>query len=57
MGVSGVADGNDTTEPDSPEHLVQQRMLARRRLPVGIPEADKVPENVNNPDTDGTEQR
>ena len=50
-------DGNDTAEPDSPEHLVQQRMLARRRLPVGIPEADKVPENVNNHDTDGTEQR
>ena len=50
-------DGNDTTEPDSPEHLVQQRMLARRRLPVGIPEADKVPENVNNPDTDGIDQR
>jgi hypothetical protein len=50
-------DGNDTTEPDSPERVVQQRMLARRRLSVGVPELDRAAEDVISPYTDGTEQR
>jgi hypothetical protein len=50
-------DGNDTTQSDSPERVVQQRMLARRRLPVGIPEVDRAPQDVSSPYTDGTEQR
>lgn len=50
-------DGNDTTEPGSPERVVQQRMLARRELPIGIPEEDRAPRDVTGPYTDGTEQR
>jgi hypothetical protein len=49
--------GNDNTEFDSPEREVQLRMLARRRLPVGIPRLDGAPQDVNSPYTDGTEQR
>jgi hypothetical protein len=50
-------DGNDYTDADSSERVVQQRMLTRRRFPVGIPEADKAPQDATSPYTDGTEQR
>ncbi len=50
-------DGNDRTD-DAPERSQrQQRMLQRRRQPVGIPEADRSPRHVPSPYTDGTEQR
>lgn len=50
-------DGNDCTDDDPERRAVQQRMLARRRSPVGIPEVDRTPRNVPGPYTDGTEQR
>lgn len=50
-------DGNDNTDDDAEERLVQQRMLARRRIPVGVPEADKAPDDASSPYTDGTEPR
>lgn len=50
-------DWNDTAEADSPEQMVQQRMLAHRRLPVGIPEVNRAPQDVSSPYRDGTEQR
>lgn len=50
-------DGNDRTD-DAPERSQrQQRMLQRRRQPVGIPEADRSRRDVPSPYTDGTEQR
>ena len=46
-------DGNDTTKEGSAEREVQRRMLRRRSSPVGIPETDRAPETVANPDVDG----
>lgn len=36
-------DGNDSTDEDPEGFAVQQRMLARRGYPVGIPEGDVAP--------------
>lgn len=48
--------GNDSPA-DRDERTTQQRMLARRHSPVGIPEADQAPRDAFSPYTDGTEQR
>ncbi len=49
-------DGNDqATEPE--EEATQQRMLARRRSPVGVPPADHMPPDVPDPYNDGTQTR
>lgn len=45
-------DGNDTSDDDSAERDVQQRMLRRRQTPVRIPEADRAPRTVLNPYSD-----
>ena len=50
-------DGNDCTQDDPEGRAAQQRMLARRSSPVGIPEADRAPRDVSSPGTDGTEPR
>jgi hypothetical protein len=50
-------DGNDNTDDDPAGRLVQQRMLARRRVHVGVPEADKAPYDASSPYTDDTEPR
>jgi hypothetical protein len=49
-------DGNDNTESDPQGRLVQQRMLARRQTPVGIPETDRAPRGVASPYTDGIDR-
>src|SRR5699024_9111477 len=42
-------DGNDNVDDDPEWHAVAQRMLARRRDPVGIPAADAVPDDTPHP--------
>ena len=49
-------DGNDPAA-DQREDLVLQRMLARRRRPVPVPEADRMPSGVPDPYNDGTRSR
>jgi len=50
------ADGNDNTEDDISGRATQQRMLLRRRSPVGIPETDRAPADVHSPYSDGSKQ-
>ena len=50
------ADGNDNTEDDPVGRVTQQRMLLRRWSPVGIPEADRTPSDVQGPYVDGSRQ-
>jgi hypothetical protein len=50
-------DGNDVTEDRPAERAVQERTLARRRQPVGIPESDQAPRGVSSPYTNGTKRR
>jgi hypothetical protein len=47
-------DGNASTDDYPEERAVQQRMLARRQNPVGIPDPDRAPLNVPSPYADGT---
>jgi hypothetical protein len=47
-------DGNDTTDDQTPERAVQQRMLLRRRAPVGVPAADRAPDDVLGHSSDGS---
>lgn len=49
-------DGNDSPA-DLDERTTQQRMLARRRSPVGIPNADQAPPDAFGPYTNGNGQR
>lgn len=50
------ADGNDNPEDDTPGRVAQQRMLLRRRNPVGIPETDRTLNDMHNPYSDRTKQ-
>jgi hypothetical protein len=49
-------DGN-TSAFNSEETQALQRMLMRRREPVGVPSADRMPPGVPDPYNDGTERR
>jgi hypothetical protein len=49
-------DGNDRPL-SAVEDDTQQRMLARRRQPVTVPEADRMPAGVPDPYNDGTQSR
>jgi len=49
-------DGNDTAA-DQREGLILERMLARRRQPVNVPEADRMPSGMPDPYNDGTQSR
>ena len=49
-------DGNDPAT-DPREDLILQRMLARRRQPVTVPEEDRMPTDVPDPYSDGTQSR
>jgi len=49
-------DGNDQpTDPD--EETTQQRRLARRRRPVDVPPADRMPPGLPDPYNDCTQAR
>ena len=49
-------DGN-TNAFDPEEAQAMHRMLARRREPVGVPSADRMPPDVPDPYNDGTKNR
>lgn len=49
-------DGN-TNAIDAEETRAMQRMVTRRREPVGLPSADRMPPGVPDPYNDGTERR
>jgi hypothetical protein len=49
-------DGNDVTD-GSRDIDTRQRMLGRRRDPVGVPTVDRMPTGVPNPYDDGTDSR
>ncbi|WP_435748073.1 hypothetical protein [Nocardioides sp. SYSU DS0663] len=42
---------------DAHERRTQERMLLRRRDPIVLPEADRMPPGVPDPHHDGTEDR
>jgi hypothetical protein len=47
----------DQSQLDPVETEIQQRMLARRREPITVPPADRMPPGVPDPHHDGTETR
>ena len=55
MWLAGM-DGNDQAV-DRHEGETPARMLARRREPITVPAADKMPLDVPDPYNDGTETR